>query len=249
MLFCIPSDPSHKENEQVFTEAKKCGEKKEPHWENVRNTGCYIRVTCMIWQSLLNQVPATPPAPNIFTNENSPWEPTFPDGTVPLRAGHALSPTAAAVTRQQKPTIVLFLSLFSINSPKHSAASQASQGLCSETKHLSTYEKPPQWGSFPRACQPGARSPLVSVSHSSHTYTLYMTSYRPGREQELLLKALFLISLSFAMVLYQQDALRCPSSSTAIPNQTDRLKASMPFWESSHHTGTHDQFWYRGKYP
>lgn len=90
--------------------------------------------------------------------------------------------------------------------------------------------------------------PPWSVSLTLHIPTLYMTSYRPGREQELLLRAFFLITLSFAMVLYQQDALRCHSSNTAIPNQTDRLKASMPFSESSPHTGTHEQFWYRGKY-
>lgn len=209
-LLILATAHNHKENEHIFTaEAKNCGEKKEPHQENVRNTGCYSRITwpnnvfqiCYLAKYLQHHQPKTF-SPMTTAHESQ----CFQKAPFPSEQTKA----AAAAIRQQKPTILVFLSLFSIDSPKHSAASQALQGLCSETKHLSTCEKPPELGSSPRACQPGAHSPLVSVPHSSHTHTLYMTCYRPGREQELLLRALFLTSLSFAMVLLSAGCFEMP---------------------------------------
>lgn len=147
----------------------------------------------------------------------------------------------------------LFLTLVSIHSPKLSAASQAWQSLCSETKNLSTHENPPAGGSFPRgsfprAGQPGAL-PLCSVSLSSHT-TPCMTGYRPGWEQSFSWghfssSAVVLPWYCISRMLWEAPVPTQPRQT----RQTDRLKASMPFWESFHHTDTHEQFWYRGKYP
>lgn len=119
-----------------------------------------------------SQEAATPPAQNI--HQPKPVRTAHESQHLQRHLSpHALSPAAAAAITQQKPTMVLFLTLVSIHTPKHFAASQASQGLCSETKNLSTCENRPAGGSFPRgsfsrACQPGALFPFAQCL-SLHT--------------------------------------------------------------------------------
>lgn len=204
----MPSDPSHCSQPQrkwtdFHSRSKELWGKKKNHTRRISETQDAtlesLALSNNVFQMLCSQVPATPPAQDILTKENGPREPTSPQGTFPLRAGTALSPTAAM--RQCKPTIVWFLSLFSMDFPKHSAANQASQGLFSETKHLSTREKPPEWGSFPFGqC-------LFTPPHSIYDYL------QAKIEQKLLLvssSALVLPWYCISRMLWDAPALTQP---------------------------------------
>lgn len=76
-----------------------------------------------------------------------------------------------SLRRWLKPAIILFLTMFCIGHNKHPAANEVSQGLYSGTKHSSKCEEPPEQGSFPRARQSGACSPLLGISGSARTHT------------------------------------------------------------------------------
>lgn len=83
--------------------------------------------------------------------------------------------------------------------------------------------------------------PISSVSLALHIPMHYidLVGYRPGQRQELLLGTLFHVSLHFAISKMLWDAMILTQPQ---PNQKDRLTASFPFWESSHHTDTTSNF-------
>lgn len=196
-----------------------------------------------------SQEAATPPAQNILTSENSPWEPTSPEAPFP-----SCSQCCSCSCHHTAEANHGFI--------PHSGFHPLSQALCCKPtltkplfrdKESLNNENPPAGGSFPRgsfprAGQPGAL-PLWSVSLSSHT-TPCMTGYRPGWEQSFSWghfssSAVVLSWYCISRMLWEAPVPTQPCQT----RQTDRLKASVPFWESFHHTDSHEQFWYRGKYP
>lgn len=158
---------------------------------------------------------------------------------------HLIRRLQLSLQRQLKPAIVFFLSMFCTDHTKHSTAGQVLQGLCWETKHVSMCKNPP-------SCQPGARSLLASVSgcartHPHTTLIWLVTGQDKGKSfcwVHLSMSAFILPRRPISKMLWRAVILTQPQ-----PKQKDRLKASFPSWQSSHHTDTHKQFWFRGKYP
>lgn len=170
--------------------------------------------------------------------------------TFPLAAGHASDPPAIATKTTEASNH--FISCYVLHWPYQAPCCKPSltRPLFRNKAQLKVWGTPwtrflPQgtstWSLFPSA----QRLWLCTYPHTTQIWLV--TGQDKGKSfcwAHFSMSAFVLPWHHISKMLWCVMILTQPQAS-----QTDRWKASFPFWQSSQHTDTHKQFWFGGKGP